>query len=468
MAIIHVAAECFPMAKVGGLADVVAALPKFQNENNEKAEVIMPFYNLPFNKKNKFKIIYEDDLIFNHKIHTFKVLSLVKKKDFEIYFIDIPEFLFTEYVYSKEDTLRFLAFQIAVLKWLNSWKVKPEIIHIHDHHTGLIPFMMTQSYLFDDLKEIPTVFTIHNAQYQGLFTHEFVGLIPEFDFSKVGLLDWNGIINSMAAAIKCAWAVTTVSPTYMEELKKEANTLEGLLQEESKKCLGILNGIDVAIWNPETDEHLIKNYKVSTVLSGKKGNKDWICKEFSLDNSKPLIAFIGRFVEDKGCDLFAELFSKFLDELSISIIVLGSGDTKIQEDLTELNSTFTGKFHYESGYNEPLSHIIYAGADFLLMPSRVEPCGLNQLYSLRYGTIPIVNNVGGLKDTIIDYKTKNGFGIVMNDCTVNELYIAITEAVTLYNNKKDFKKIRNQIMKIDHSWSVSAKEYKQLYQKLKN
>ncbi|NHN27702.1 glycosyltransferase [Flavobacterium jejuense] len=467
MTIIHVAAECFPVAKVGGLADVVGALPKFQNKNKEKAEVIMPFYNLPFTQKNKFKEIYKGEVPLNGVNYTFRVVTLLKESDFTINFIDIPELLYTDYVYSYDDTIRFLAFQIAVLKWISSWENKPEIIHVHDHHTGLIPFMMTQSYQFDDLKLIPTVFTIHNAQYQGWFSHEKVGLIPKFDFSKVGLLDWSGEINPMAAAIKCAWAVTTVSPSYMEELKSKANGLEDLLKYESGKCVGILNGIDTEVWNPETDEYLKRNYKKTTAVSGKKANKNWLCDQYGFNRNKPLIAFIGRFVHDKGCDLFAEVFTNYLNELEVSILILGSGDPKVQEDLTNLNDVFEGDYKYVSGYNEALSHVIYAGADFLLMPSRVEPCGLNQMYALRYGTVPIVNNVGGLKDTILDYKEVNGFGIVIHEVTVTEIKTAIEEAVQLYNNQLLLKKIKNQIMKIDHSWLASAKEYQKLYQKLK-
>ncbi len=468
MAIIHVAAECFPVAKVGGLADVVGALPKFQNKNNQKAEVIMPFYNLPFTQKNKFKEIYKGEVPINGTNYTFRVVNLSKKAEFTINFIDIPELLYTEYVYSQDDTIRFLAFQIAVLKWISSWENKPEIIHVHDHHTALIPFMMTQSYQFDALKNIPTVFTIHNAQYQGWFSHEKVSLIPKFDFSKVGLLDWNGEINPMATAIKCAWAVTTVSPSYMEELKHKANGLEDLLKHESGKCIGILNGIDTEVWNPETDEYLKKNYKRTNAISGKKANKNWLCEQYEFDKNKPLIAFIGRFVHDKGCDLFAELFTSYLKELDVSILILGSGDTKIQEDLTNLNAIFRDKYKYVAGYNEALSHVIYAGADFLLMPSRVEPCGLNQMYSLRYGTIPIVNNVGGLKDTIIDYRKPDGFGIVITESNVLEIKKALDEAVQLYDNQVLLKQIKNQIMKIDHSWLASAKEYQQLYKKLKN
>ena len=468
MAIIHVAAECFPVAKVGGLADVVGALPKYQNKTNEKAKVIMPFYNLPYTNKHTFTTIYEDELPLNGSNYTFKVLTLSKKTDLTIFFIDIPELLYTDYVYSHEDTVRFLAFQIAVLKWIVTWETKPSIIHIHDHHTGLIPFMMTQSYQFADLKAIPTVFTIHNAQYQGWFSHDRVGLIPKFDFAKVGLLDWNGEINPMAAAIKCAWAVTTVSPSYMYELKQKANGLENLLQYESGKCVGILNGIDTDVWNPETDEYLKKNYKISNAISGKKANKNHLCDQYGLDKNKPLIAFIGRFVHDKGCDLFAEVLNDNLNNLDCSILILGSGDPKIQEDLTNLNEKWKGQYQYVSGYNEALSHVIYAGADFLLMPSRVEPCGLNQMYSLRYGTIPIVNSVGGLKDTIVDYREENGFGIVMHEVTVSTIKTALEEAVQLYHHSMVIKRIKNQIMKIDHSWLASAKEYQKLYQKLKN
>ncbi len=467
MAIIHVAAECFPIAKVGGLADVVGALPKYQNQNNQKAEVIMPFYNVPFLHNHKFTTLYEDELPLNGKKYFFTIKQLKSDIGFPIYFVEIPELLYTDYVYSQNDTLRFIAFQIATLKWITTWEFQPEVIHVHDHHTGLIPFMMTQCYQFDSLKMIPTVFTIHNAQYQGWFSHNLIEWLPKFDFSKVGLLDWDGMINPMAAAIKCAWAVTTVSPTYMEELKLKANGLEQLLQHETAKCMGILNGIDTEVWNPETDSYLKKNYKKTSWITGKRANKNWLCENYDLDKERPLIAFIGRFVEDKGCDLFAEFFSNYLSETELSVIILGSGNPKIESELTQLNAVFKGKYHYVSGYNEALSHIIYAGADFLLMPSRVEPCGLNQMYSLRYGTIPIVNSVGGLKDTIVDYHQPNGFGIVMEEVSLTSIETAINRSLQLFENQLVVKQIRNQIMKIDHSWLASARKYQQLYKKLK-
>jgi starch synthase len=326
---------------------------------------------------------------------------------------------------------------------------------------------MTESYKYKELKDIPTVFTIHNAQYQGWFSHEKVALIPEFNFENVGLLDWGGTINSLATAIKCAWRVTTVSPSYMEELKIKANGLESLLSNESAKCVGILNGIDSEVWNPETDSYLIKNFKKSTVQSGKTANKKYLCDTFNLDINKPLFAFIGRLVGEKGADLFPEVFKKALQNNNISILLLGSGYENIEKKLEILKSEFKGNYNAFIGYDEKLSHIIYAGADFLLMPSRVEPCGLNQMYSLRYGTIPIVRNIGGLKDTIIDISKENGFGICHDEVTIIDITNAIDRAKTLYKSQSTFKKIRKQIMSIDHSWDASAKEYINLYKSLK-
>jgi starch synthase len=323
---------------------------------------------------------------------------------------------------------------------------------------------MSQSFKYEALKTIPTVLTIHNAQYQGWFSHEKVDLIPPFNFEKVGLIDWDGNINSLAAAIKCAWFITTVSPSYMEELKLKANGLENLLNHESAKCRGILNGIDWNVWNPKTDEKLIKNYTTSTVISGKNTHKKWLCEKFDFDIKKPLFIFIGRLVGEKGADLFPKIFKQALAGNNISILLLGSGHKEIEKELIEIP---TENFNTFIGYDEKLAHTMYAGADFLLMPSRVEPCGLNQMYSLCYGTVPIVNAIGGLKDTIIDIEKKGGFGIVHNGVTAKKVTAAIVKA-TKYYSKKEFNKNLKNIMEIDHSWNNSAKEYVHLYKSLKN
>lgn len=467
MKIVHISAECYPVAKVGGLADVVGALPKYQNDAGFTSEVIMPFYDNKFTKDNEFSVLYASKLILGKQEYQYQIKTLVNNTiGFDLFLVDVPELLFKDYVYSFEDTDRFLAFQIAALNWILTWDEKPTTVHCHDHHTGLVPFMMTQCNIYGELKNIPTVLTIHNAQYQGWFSHDKVGLIPEFNFNNVGLLDWGGNINPLASAIKCAWKVTTVSPSYMEELKKSANGLESLLSYESAKCTGILNGIDWEVWNPETDPYLVENYNLETVQSGREVNKKWLCNQYNLDFKKPLFAFIGRLVGEKGSDLFPEAFEKALQKSDISIFLLGSGNDAVEAELIELKKDFEGSYNAFIGYDEKLAHIVYAGADFILMPSRVEPCGLNQMYALRYGSIPIVRSIGGLKDTVVDISEKDGFGICHDEVTVSEITEAIERGGELFENQVKYNKIRKKIMGINHSWDASALEYINLYKSL--
>ncbi|WP_313791215.1 glycogen synthase [Lacinutrix neustonica] len=214
----------------------------------------------------------------------------------------------------------------------------------------------------------------------------------------------------------------------------------------------------------ETDAFLIKNYKNTSVISGKKANKKWLCDTFGLDEKKPLFTFIGRLVGEKTADLFPEIFSQVLRKNDLSILLLGYGETKTEQALKLLSSAFENYNHF-IGYDEKLSHILYAGADFLIMPSRVEPCGLNQLYALRYGTISIVNNIGGLKDTIKDL-SNDGFGIVIPSATTEATVAGIIKAKAFYDNKAAFKKTQKHIMSIDHSWLQSAKAYQELYIKI--
>ena len=469
MKILHVSAECYPIAKVGGLADVVGALPKYLTKLNHKAKVIMPFYDTKFTKSHKFEILYQDAFKLGDKNIKFKIkVAKSKNLGFELYLVDIPELFNRGNLYSYEDdTERFLAFQIAVLNWVVKSKANLDIVHCHDHHSGLIPFMMKYSYEYKTLQETPTIITIHNGQYQGHFGFDKLNLIPEFDLKNTGLLDWYGSINPLATAIKCAWKVTTVSPSYLEEIQIKANGLEGLLRSEREKSIGILNGIDFQVWNPETDAMILKKFGTSNTQIGKRANKKELCKQFNLDPKLPLFAFIGRLVGEKGADLFPQIFNKSLLENTqkINILLLGSGNRDVEKELSELKTKFKGNYNVFIGYDEKLSHLIYAGADFLLMPSRVEPCGLNQMYSMRYGTIPIVRRTGGLKDTVIDIGD-NGFGICHNQCSVMDVTDSINRAIELYANQPKFRKIRKKIMSIDHSWENSAKNYINLYKSL--
>ncbi|MDO6737586.1 glycogen synthase [Wenyingzhuangia sp. 2_MG-2023] len=467
MKVIHVSAECYPAAKVGGLADVVGALPKYQTNLGYEAAVVMPYYENKYGKSSKHTTDYQtvvDLAENNYKATVYKTDNSLKEFGYHLYQVHIENLLDREEVYGYEDdTERFIAFQKVVLDWILQFAQVPKIIHCHDHHTGLIPFMLTQCTKYIPIRGIPTVFTIHNAQYQGEFSFEKLAYLPEYNLEQSGILEWDYSINSMAAAIKACWKYTTVSPNYMNELPYAATGLDWLFDTERDKSVGILNGIDTDVWNPSSDKMIAKNYTVRTVESGKQANKALLCEKFNLDPKKPLVAFIGRLVYQKGADIMAGIFDRALDANDINGLVLGSGDPHAEFLLNELKEKYPGRYNTYIGYNEELSHLIYSGADFLIMPSRFEPCGLNQLYALRYGTIPVVRTTGGLKDTVKDIGEKGGFGIRHEHVSVDDVALAITRANKLYNDTAEFKRIRKEIMKIDNSWENSAQEYIELY-----
>jgi len=464
MNILHISIECYPIAKVGGLADVVGALPKYQKDLGNDVLVITPFHDNQFTKDATLQEVYSGTIVVGNDEHRYTIHNLVSLDlGFTVNLVHIPGLLDREQVYGHKDEIeRFVAFQIAVLDWIKDKQYIPDVIHCHDHHTGLIPFMISHANAYYYIRDIPTVFTIHNAQYQGQIPYDRLNYLPDFDHSKIGLLDWDNQINPLATGIKNSWRVTTVSPTYMKELQRRANGLEGLLRDEKKKCIGILNGIDTVTWDPETDPMLIKNYGVGSVISGRKANKKWICESFGLSLDKPLFGFIGRLVSEKGADLLPDIIEESLNTTDVNIFILGSGSPETENRLRALKEKFPDRYHAHIGYDEKLSHIVYAGADFLLMPSRVEPCGLNQMYALRYGSVPIVRRTGGLKDTIIDIG-EGGFGICHDQVLVWDVCYSIKRAIGLYEDEKMYKKLQRQIMKIDHSWNRSAQEYTNLY-----
>jgi len=471
MEIIHVSAECFPVAKAGGLGDVVGALPKYQNGLGHTAKVVMPMYRTKFLYQNSFELVHEGgQYLGGHWFHYSIIREKTNKLGFDLFLVDINGLLDREKIYGyDDDTERFIGFQIAVCDWLNSWQNKPDIIHCHDYHTGLVPFMMQYCNGFSGLANIPSVFTIHNAEYQGQFGWNRSNLLPPYDTWKSGMLEWRNAINPLASAIKCAWKVTTVSPSYMEELKHSAGGLEDLLVYEQGKCTGILNGIDTDVWNPQTDHLLAGNYDEHTFKEGKHANKKALCDRFGLDIEKPLIVFIGRLVGEKAADVLPDAIrsSIYQHHGDVNFLILGSGEPTIESRLEAVKNQLHGFVSTYIGYNEGLSHMMYAGADFLLMPSRVEPCGLNQLYALRYGTVPMVRSTGGLKDTVKDFGDWQGFGIRFDHASVEDITYSVGRAVDLYKNKQDLLHwMCSYMMQIDHSWDHSAKEYIALYQSL--
>lgn len=466
MTIFHLSTECYPVAKVGGLADVVGALPKYQNKIKEiRAKVVMPWYNKHFVYDYDFEVVFDG---FIHQGSNMLQVQVMKETTdvlgFELFMVKIPGLLDRENPYGYEDeSFQFLAFQQGVLHWLSAMKIRPDVLHCHDYHTGLVPFMIENCEEFEFLKGVKTIGTIHNGEYQGMMSWDMVNYIPAFDHNKWGLLDWNGFINPLASMIKCSSAFTTVSEGYLEELFVSFRGLESLVREEFSKAYGIINGIDTDVWNPQTDPMIDFNFNSKNALKIKKKNKAKLCKEYGLNPELPLFAFIGRFATEKGADLLPDLIWRSIKQSfgGLNIIVLGSGNAYIEQQLKELNSVYSN-FATDIGYKEHLSHKIYASADFLLMPSRVEPCGLNQMYAMRYGTVPVVSYTGGLRDTVKDITT-GGAGLNFTYPGVDDIIHAMSRGVNIYKNKAQMDELVLSNMKFDFAWEKSAEKYLTLY-----
>ncbi len=467
MEIIHVSAECYPMAKAGGLGDVVGALPKYQCKAGHHAKVIMPMYRTKFMYENEWVVDYKGtSALGNNKFDFTIIKEAANTLGYDLFLVDINGLLDREKIYGYDDDAeRFISFQIAVLTWLNTWQHQPDIIHVHDYHAGLIPFMLKNCFAFKRMAYIKTILTIHNAQYQGWMGWDKANYLPAYDGYKWGDLDWKNNINPLASAVKCAWKVTTVSHSYMTELRYNSNGLEALFEYEQGKCVGILNGIDNEVWDPTTDGFLYNNFTVKGVMAGKKKNKKKICEAFGLNENLPLFVFIGRLVGEKAADILPNAFLNVLyhQKGRASYFVLGSGDKQVEWQLSNISSQYRGFYNTLIGYDEALSHKLYAAADFLLMPSRVEPCGLNQMYAMRYGTVPLVRSTGGLQDTVKDMGEWEGFGIRFNHATVSDIAHAIYRGIEVYKDKTHLGWMRKHMMEIDHSWEAVVAEYIQVY-----
>jgi starch synthase len=470
MEILHVSAECYPVAKAGGLGDVVGALPKYQTGAGHVAKVVMPMYRTKFLFNNEFDVVHKG---YTNLGNWWFIYTIIKERKntlgFDLYLVDINGLLDRDKIYGyDDDSERFIAFQITVVDWLATWKHHPDVVHVHDHQAALVPFMLKHCYRYQHLREIPTVLTIHNAEYQGWLSWDKSYYIPAWDTWKSGLLEWNKSINSLACGVRCAWKVTTVSWSYLEELRWSANGLEALFEYEKGKCYGILNGIDTRVWDPETDSYLQDHYNIKSNAVGKTKNKEILCNRFGLDIKKPLISFIGRLVGEKGADLLPQAIgdSFYYIGRKMNFLILGSGIPYIQDNLERVSVLSEGDFSIFIGYDEALSHVIYAGADFILMPSRVEPCGLNQMYAMRYGTVPIVRTTGGLKDTVKDFGDPDGYGIRFNNAIVGDITHAVWRAVQLYQEPLLMEELRRRMMRLDFSWETSMKQYLDLYASL--
>jgi starch synthase len=475
MDILHISMECYPVAKTGGLGDVVGSLPKYLSKAGVSSGVVMPMYNLPWIHNQSLEEIFSGQVRLDQWWVPFRIVGV--KGDplgFPLFLVDSHHHFYREGVYSDaqgsygDEVERYLIFQQAVLQWICSLDInRPKVLHCHDHHTALIPFFVKYCPEFQKIALIRTVLTIHNGVYQGGFSWRQSNLLPWYQAAASGLLDWNGVINPLACGIRCCWQLTTVSQGYLEELKYESAGLEELIRQESPKAKGILNGIDFEVWNPAQDPRIQFRLQGSEWDSFKAENKKALCQYFHLNQDWPLVVFIGRLVREKGADILPDLMLRIRNAgLSLNFIVLGTGERKIEQQLRNLHPLLPTSFRAQLEYNEDLAHQLYAGADFLLMPSRVEPCGLNQMFAMRYGTLPIVRAIGGLRDSVPDIGVEGGRGIQYTHFTIEDTGNALYRAQQLYQRRDHFEQIRTRITQLDLSWEASVLEYIQIYNKL--
>lgn len=471
--------ECFPYVKTGGLADVSGSLPKALQKLGCDMKVFLPLYDTIKTIDNGLYVNEEfKDIPVQVADNTFTFNfweGTLPDSDVTVYFIDCPHYFHRgkPYTDDKDEDERFIFFQIACLETMQRLKWSPAIINCNDWQTGLIPSYIKFNYNWDELfKNTRTILSIHNIGYQGRFapsTLQKAGLNYD-NFYPEGPYELDGAFSFLKAGIWFADLLTTVSPNYAKEIQTEeyGAGLEGVLQMRSKDLYGILNGIDVDIWNPEKDIYIPYNYSADKVDAKYKIKKHLIKEAgFKYDENIPVIGLITRLTGQKGLDLIMPVFHELM-QLPIYMMVLGSGEKKYEEFIERAADAYTDKFIEYVGYNNELSHLITAAADMFLMPSLYEPCGLNQMYSLRYGTVPIVRKTGGLADTVHDYHEHNneGNGFSFEDAQPHVLLETVKRALSVYKDKKEWKKIMLRGMKDDFSWEHSAKEYFELFQKL--
>lgn len=471
--ILFVSSEVYPLIKTGGLADVCSSLPKALTELGQDIRIIIPNYP---SLKTVGDVHFLCSLrIDNHLINIFE--TIIPDSPVIGWLVDCPElFNTTGNPYLDEQGLpwannaeRFALFcrvavEVAMDKVNRNWK--PDIVHCNDWQSGLVPALLSM-----ETDRPKTVFTIHNMAYQGLFPVQslYVLNLPGQLWNPNGL-EFFGMLSFIKGGIAYADRITTVSPTYALEIQSPAfgYGLEGLLAYRSQNLVGIINGIDMNEWNPETDPHIHQRYNVDS-LSEKRHNKAELQRRVNLpvNDSVPLFGLISRLVEQKGIDMIIECLPDIV-ELPMQLVLLGNGDKVYEQRLENLARLYPDKIVIIIDYNESLAHLIEAGADVFLMPSRFEPCGLNQMYSQRYGTIPIVRKTGGLADTVVDtlpesLANQSATGIVFKEAHAGALLEAIKRTMLLHSNHAMWQQMQTNAMHKDFSWHRSAEQYLALY-----
>lgn len=472
MRITFIASECAPFIKTGGLADVVGALPAALAKLGADVSVVIPKYSrIPSEYSDKMEHAgdFYVQMGWRQQYVGVKKLSM---GGVDYYFADNEYYFKQEYIYSDGDfeTERFCWFCRAALELMSRLDIVPELLHLNDWHTGLIPMLLAEQYRADPRwAEVRTLFTIHNLRYQGLMRPMLVNDMLGLGQDALAKAEYYSSVNALKAGIACSDMVSTVSPTYAREIMTPAygETLDGLIR--TREVRGILNGIDVASYNPWRDGSLAARYSKNSP-AGKQKCKLALQAELGLreDASAPLAAIVSRLANQKGLDLFELVLPGLLD-LGVQIVVLGMGEAHFVRRFNAEQAAHGGSFRFRAEMNDALARRVYAGSDILLMPSAFEPCGLAQLYAMRYGSIPIVRETGGLKDSVRPYNrfTGEGNGFSFSNYSANELYNAAKSAIDLYRaDGEAWARLVRSAMSCDFSWKLSAKKYLELYREM--
>lgn len=471
MKVLFVAAECVPFIKTGGLADVAGALPRALKRMGVEARVMLPKYGLIHEEhRNKMKKIAEMSVPVGWRQQYCGIEELAYQ-GVTYYFIDNEYYFKRDSLYGHyDDGERFSYFCTAVLESLKALSFIPNWLHCHDWHTGMIPFLLKEKYQADPFyRAIKSIFTIHNLQFQGVFPAEIVPdlLNLSYESFRADKIEFYGNVNFMKAGIVSANLITTVSDRYKNEIQTEyyGEKLDGVLREHASRLFGIVNGIDYELYNPRTDKWIAAAYDYERP-SKKSANKRALQEELGLPISEeiPIISLISRLTSQKGLDLITHVFEQLVKE-NIQFVVLGTGEYPFEEFFKRMQWEHPSQVRSMIAFDEPLARRIYAGADFFLMPSKFEPCGLGQLIAMRYGTIPIVRETGGLNDTVQSYNefTNEGTGFSFRHFNAHDMLYTIKRALSFYKNKTVFQSIVKKTMEKDYSWTKSAEIYHGYY-----
>lgn len=470
MNILYASSEVAPFSQSGGLGDVAGSLPKELAKLGEKVSVVSPLYGT-MKQSWRERMIFL--MSFNVKLAwrtQYCGVFLLQKDGVDYYFIDNEYYFKRDRPYGyDDDSERFAFFSKAVICMLLNLELRVQVIHANDWHTALIPVYINAMYRDTPLFErVRTALTIHNINYQGLCNPYRLGDLLGMDERMLPILEFDGHLNFMKGGVVCCDKLTTVSPTYAEEIQTPqfGFGLHGIIKSNAQKLTGIVNGIDYEFYNPETDAEIKSNFTAAN-LRGKAYDKAALQIEFGLEpkTETPIVAMITRLVGIKGLNLVCEGFDRMM-ERDVQFVLLGSGEQHYIDFFEKMSVKYPGRVGVYFGFNGSLARKIYAGSDLFLMPSQTEPCGLSQMIAMRYASVPVVHPVGGLRDTVTDCRLGSGNGFVMDRFDAGGLLNTLDDALKLYGDKKNWTQLRKYAASRDNSWGKSAKQYQALYKKM--